>query len=123
MAEIFNNFDRQTETRFMTQLEEDNRESAERIKTLMFTFDDLAGNPMSALMLGANPPQSLATAMHGAWVSFARTGDPAATGHVAEWPLYREPQRSTMILDEECRVEEDPMGERRAVWEGVDLPQ
>jgi flagellar motor switch protein FliG len=41
MAEIFNNFDRQTETRFMTSLEEANRESAERIKTLMFTFDDL----------------------------------------------------------------------------------
>jgi flagellar motor switch protein FliG len=41
MAEIFNNFDRQTETRFLTSLEEANREAAERIKTLMFTFDDL----------------------------------------------------------------------------------
>src|SRR4030088_2366375 len=41
MAEIFNNFDRQTETRFITSLEEQNREAAERIKTLMFTFDDL----------------------------------------------------------------------------------
>ncbi len=42
MAEIFNNFDRQTEARFLTALEEDNRETAERIKNLMFTFDDLA---------------------------------------------------------------------------------
>src|ERR1700676_3099071 len=41
MAEIFNNFDRQTEPRFMTSLEDENRESAERIKALMFTFDDL----------------------------------------------------------------------------------
>src|SRR6478609_526490 len=41
MAEIFNNFDRQTETRFITALEEQNREAAERIKALMFTFDDL----------------------------------------------------------------------------------
>jgi flagellar motor switch protein FliG len=41
MAEIFNSFDRQTETRFITSLEEDNREAAERIKALMFTFDDL----------------------------------------------------------------------------------
>jgi flagellar motor switch protein FliG len=41
MAEIFNSFDRQTETRFMTALEEESRESAERIKNLMFTFDDL----------------------------------------------------------------------------------
>lgn len=42
MAEIFNSFDRQTETRFITALEEANRDSAERIKSLMFTFDDLA---------------------------------------------------------------------------------
>jgi flagellar motor switch protein FliG len=41
MAEIFNNFDRQTETRFLTALEDENRDSAERIKALMFTFDDL----------------------------------------------------------------------------------
>ena len=42
MAEIFNNLDRQSETRFIAALEERNRESAERIKSLMFTFDDLA---------------------------------------------------------------------------------
>jgi flagellar motor switch protein FliG len=41
MAEIFNNFDRQTENRFLTALEERNRESSERIKALMFTFEDL----------------------------------------------------------------------------------
>jgi flagellar motor switch protein FliG len=41
MAEIFNNFDRQTETRFMTSLEDKNRDAAERIKALMFTFEDL----------------------------------------------------------------------------------
>ena len=41
IAEVFNYFDRQTETRFMTALEDDNREAAERIKALMFTFDDL----------------------------------------------------------------------------------
>ena len=41
MAEIFNNFDRQTEGRFLTSLEERSRDSAERIKALMFTFEDL----------------------------------------------------------------------------------
>jgi len=41
MADIFNNLDRNTETRFMTALDERNRESAERIRQLMFTFDDL----------------------------------------------------------------------------------
>jgi len=41
MADIFNNLDRQTETRFIGALEERNRDAAERIKSLMFTFDDL----------------------------------------------------------------------------------
>src|SRR5262245_12563712 len=42
MAEIFNSFDRQTEARFITTLEEKDREAAERIKALMFTFEDLS---------------------------------------------------------------------------------
>ena len=41
MAEIFNNLDRQAESRFIAALEERNREAAEKIKALMFTFDDL----------------------------------------------------------------------------------
>ena len=41
MAEIFNNFDRKAETRFLTGLEERNRESAEKVKARMFTFADL----------------------------------------------------------------------------------
>jgi flagellar motor switch protein FliG len=41
MAEIFNNFDRQTENRFLASLEERNREASERIRSLMFVFDDL----------------------------------------------------------------------------------
>jgi flagellar motor switch protein FliG len=42
MAEIFNGFDRQTELRFLSALDASNQESAERIRALMFTFDDLA---------------------------------------------------------------------------------
>ncbi len=42
MAEIFNNLDRSTETRFIAALEERNRDAAERIKALMFTFEDLS---------------------------------------------------------------------------------
>ncbi|TLP48164.1 flagellar motor switch protein FliG [Cohaesibacter sp. CAU 1516] len=42
MADIFNNFDRQTEARLLAALEEENRESAEKIKQLMFTFEDLS---------------------------------------------------------------------------------
>jgi flagellar motor switch protein FliG len=42
MAEIFNGFDRQTEMRFLSALDAFNQESAERIRALMFTFDDLS---------------------------------------------------------------------------------
>src|SRR5438270_3824755 len=68
MAEIFNNFDRQTETRFLTALEEQNRESAERIKTLMFTFDDLIRlDSASAQTLMRNVDKAkLAVALKGA---------------------------------------------------------
>lgn len=41
MAEIFNNFDRQTESRFISSLEGKSRDSADRIKALMFVFEDL----------------------------------------------------------------------------------
>ena len=42
MADIFNSFDRQTEARFIGALEERNRDAAERIRALMFVFEDLA---------------------------------------------------------------------------------
>ncbi|OYU69557.1 MAG: flagellar motor switch protein FliG [Alphaproteobacteria bacterium PA2] len=42
MADIFNSFDRQTEARFIAALEERNREAAERIRALMFVFEDLS---------------------------------------------------------------------------------
>ena len=41
MAEIFNSFDRSTESKFLEGLEEKNKDSAEKIKSLMFTFEDL----------------------------------------------------------------------------------
>lgn len=41
MAEIFNNFDRANEGRFMGLLEKTNPEDAERVRSLMFTFDDI----------------------------------------------------------------------------------
>ena len=41
MADIFNSLDRPSEARFTAALEERSRESADKIKSLMFTFDDL----------------------------------------------------------------------------------
>ena len=42
MASIFNNFDRQTEGRFMSLLEDKNKDAADKIRSLMFVFEDLS---------------------------------------------------------------------------------
>lgn len=41
MAEIFNSLERNVEGKFMSSLEERNPDSAEKIRSLMFTFEDL----------------------------------------------------------------------------------
>ena len=68
MAEIFNNLDRASESRFVAALEERNRESAQRIKALMFTFDDLARLSSTAIqgLLRAVEKDKLPLALKGA---------------------------------------------------------
>jgi flagellar motor switch protein FliG len=68
MAEIFNSFDRQTEARFITTLEERDRDSADRIKALMFTFEDLARLEAGAIqtLIQKMDKRELAIALKGA---------------------------------------------------------
>jgi flagellar motor switch protein FliG len=68
MAEIFNAFDRQTEARFITALEERNREAAERIRALMFVFEDLSKLDPGGVqtLLRAVEKDQLALALKGA---------------------------------------------------------
>ena len=68
MADIFNAFDRQTEARFIAALEERSRESAERIRALMFVFEDLSKldpGGVQTLLRGVEKDQ-LALALKGA---------------------------------------------------------
>jgi flagellar motor switch protein FliG len=68
MANIFNTLDTDTGERFMTALEERDMESAERIKSLMFTFDDLSKIDPSGiqLLLGRVDKDKLGLALKGA---------------------------------------------------------
>ena len=68
MAEIFNNLDRASEARFVAALEERNRESADKIKALMFTFDDLSRLSSAAIqgLLRAVEKDKLPLALKGA---------------------------------------------------------
>lgn len=68
MADIFNNLDRATEQRFVSALEERHTEAAERIKSLMFTFDDLQRLNSTAMqvLLRSVPRDRLPVALKGA---------------------------------------------------------
>jgi para-nitrobenzyl esterase len=70
-----------------------------------------------AILLGPDiaPLQPLATAMHGAWCQFIRTGDPGGGG-LPDWPRYDIERRATLLIDRESRVADDPSGEARAAW-------
>lgn len=74
-----------------------------------FVFDTLA-DPWGRELRGADAPQRLADAMHGAWVSFIRTGDPG-------WPGY-EPQRLVNRFADQTSVVADPHARRRERWAG-----
>lgn len=73
----------------------------------------LAGRPSDEL-------RELAHATADAWVAFARSGRPEAAG-LPGWPRYDHDDRATMILDLEPRVEHDPYGAERALWEGMPI--
>jgi len=68
IAEIFNNLDRNSETRFLGALQDRDRDSAERVKALMFTFEDLVKlDPSGVQTLLRNVEKDkLGTALKGA---------------------------------------------------------
>lgn len=68
IADIFNSMDRSTETRFMEELEKAVPESAEKIRSLMFTFEDLGKlDPASVqTLIRAADKEKLPMALKGA---------------------------------------------------------
>lgn len=68
LAEIFNNFDRNTESKYLSKLEERTPESAERVRALMFTFEDLKKIDSAGIqtLMRALDKQKLTIALKGA---------------------------------------------------------
>ena len=65
-----------------------------------FVFDNFSAWKDSPMLKGAKPAEmrGLATAMHPAWIAFAKTGKPDHP-HLSEWPVYRRKDRMTMRFD------------------------
>ncbi len=68
MAEIFNSLDRSVESKFMEELEKSAPESAEKIRSLMFTFEDLIKLDPTSIqtLIRAVDKDKLPTALKGA---------------------------------------------------------
>jgi para-nitrobenzyl esterase len=80
---------------------------------------ELVLNRYGGELTGDSPAaRALADKMGTAWANFARTGDAGAEG-LPEWPAYNTRSRATMIVDTECRVENDPGGELRRLWDEI----
>ena len=64
---------------------------------------------------GSAEARALADQLAGAWVAFAKTGNPNHAG-LPNWPPYNAETRATMIFGKETRVGNDPGRELRLLW-------
>ena len=79
----------------------------------MFALFDRADEPLARVMTSFGGYEAYTAAgerMRALWLCFAE-GVPAE-----EWPRYVERERSTLVIDDEDRVESDPRRERRRAW-------
>jgi para-nitrobenzyl esterase len=88
----------------------DGRLGACHILEVPFVFDNLDTEGFVGLV-GTNPPQQVADAMHAAWVAFATGGNPG-------WPQFDLKRRATMRFDITSELIEDPRPAERMLWEG-----
>jgi len=76
-------------------------------------------DPSRPGLIGTDPDREKAALhMSEMWTTFARTGHPRAKGQ-PEWPAYTLQKRATMMIDAQCKVEDDPFGLERAMWDGL----
>jgi len=87
---------------------------------LPFVFNNVWHMPE---LVGTGPEiQPLADKVSGAWVAFARTGNPSHSG-IPQWPAFNVTQRPTMFINNEWKVVNDANREERlAMAKFEDLP-
>ena len=84
-----------------------------------FNNVDEAPNPDRPSLIGTDPDRKQAALhMSEMWATFARTGHPGAKGQPA-WPAYTLQKRATMMINAQCKVEENPFGQELALWDSL----
>jgi para-nitrobenzyl esterase len=83
---------------------------------------DTVGKSSSLLGPVTADAQKVADQMSAAWVAFARTGSPNATG-LASWPRYDTRARSTMLFNVTSRAVNDPYTRERQLIAALPPPQ
>jgi para-nitrobenzyl esterase len=79
----------------------------------------VVGNVHAQGITGMGPvAKMLGEKMSTAWAAFAKTGNPNHPG-IPQWPAYTPEARATMIFDSNSRVENDPWGDLRRLWDDV----
>jgi para-nitrobenzyl esterase len=82
-----------------------------------FAFDNLDKTGVDVFLGDGPKPQHVADAMHAAWTSFIRTGDPNCEA-VPRWPAYDLERRATLVFNDVSEVVDDPAGAERRLWDG-----
>ncbi len=72
---------------------------------IAFQFDNI--NRCQEMTGGGSDAYALASRMSSAWINFARTGNPNASG-LPKWPAYTAAGGATMIFDVKCEVRDHP---------------
>ena len=67
---------------------------------------------------GSAAAQTLSDTMSAVWAAFARNGRPDHAS-IPAWPAYEASTRATLVLDTACRIENDPRGEERRLWQNI----
>jgi para-nitrobenzyl esterase len=82
-----------------------------------FVFNTL-GSDGGQSLVGPDGPPELAESVHATWAKFARTGSPSH-GPLGRWATYGLPARSTMVINTDSQVEDDPLGAERRLFAGT----
>lgn len=83
-----------------------------------FVFGDI-NSPLAHMLVGTNAIEitALSSAIQSCWINFATNG--TAEMNCLTWPAYKLPERATLVLDKETRIERDLRPYTREIWEGI----